>query len=192
MKKIIDLIKADPRYLKNIEYGEPRDGHPEGKVKFHIADLEANLEILTEKNISDSDYWKLKFMIHAHDSFKAEAQRETPALHPKNHASLAREYASQFTDDADLLNMIQFHDENYDLWLGYLQNGDFDKERFQNLLNTIKNWDLFLMFIIIDGCTEGKDLDKLSWFIDEVRKYKKTLVDSSWVIPRERFRVQKI
>jgi hypothetical protein len=192
MKKIIDLIKTDPRYLKNIEYGEPRDGHPEGKVKFHIADLEANLEILTERNISDSDYWKLKFMIHAHDSFKAEAQRETPTLHPKNHASLAREYASQFTDDTDLLNMIQFHDENYDLWLGYLQNGDFDKERFQNLLNTIKNWDLFLMFIIIDGCTEGKDLDKLSWFIDEVRKYKKTLVDSSWVIPGERFRAQKI
>ena len=48
MKKIIDAIKADPRYQRNIEYGEPRPGHPEGKVKFHIADLEANLEILGE------------------------------------------------------------------------------------------------------------------------------------------------
>lgn len=186
MKKIIDTIKADPRYQRNIEYGEPRSGHPEGKVKFHIADLEANLEILGEKNISTSDYWKLKFMIHVHDSFKAEAKKETGALHPQNHASLAKEYASQFTDDMDLLNMIQFHDENYDLWREYLQTGNYDKERFERLLNTIKDWDLFLMFIIIDGCTKGKDMDKLAWFIDEVRKSKKTRVDSSWVIPAER------
>jgi len=191
MKKITDLIKADPRYKKNIEYGQPRDGHPEGKVKFHIADLEANLEILAEKNISDSDYWKLKFIIHVHDSFKAEGQKESPTLHPLNHASLAREYASQFTDDTDLLNMIQFHDENYHLWREYALTGDYDRERFQKLLATIKNWNLFLMFIIIDGCTEGKDIAKLSWFINEVRKYKKTLVDSSWVIPPERFRAPR-
>jgi hypothetical protein len=192
MREIIKQIKADPRYQRNIEYGEPRNGHPEGKVKFHIADLESNLEILRERNISDSDYWKLKFIIHVHDSFKAEAQTETSTLHPQNHASLAREYASQFTDDADLLNMIQFHDENYNLWLGYLKTGDYDMGRFQNLLDTIKNWDLFLMFLIIDGCTEGKDLAKLSWFIDEVRKHKNTLVDSSWVIPRERFQTKKV
>ena len=191
MKKIIDFIKDDPRYLRNIEFGEPRNGHPEGKVKFHIADLEANLEILKERHISDSDYWKLKFMIHVHDSFKAEAQRETPTLHPRNHASLARGYASQFTDDTDLLDTIQFHDENYDLWLEYSQTGDYDRERFQNLLDTIKNWDLFLMFIIIDGCTDGKEPAKLSWFINEVRNHKKTLVDSSWIIPIERFKAKK-
>ena len=40
MKDIIEKIMADPRYRKNIEYGEPRSGHPEGKVKQHIADLE--------------------------------------------------------------------------------------------------------------------------------------------------------
>lgn len=187
MKEIIERIKADPRYRRNIEFGEPRGGHPEGKVKFHIADLEANLEILSERNISTDDYWKLKFIIHVHDSFKAEAQKDTPVLHPGNHASLAKEYARQFTDDADLLNIIQFHDENYALWQEYLQTGGYDKNRFQGLLSAVKNWDLFLTFIIIDGCTEGKDLAKLAWFIDEVKKYKKTLVDSSWIIPRERF-----
>jgi hypothetical protein len=192
MKEIIDTIKADPRYQKNIEFGQPRDGHPEGKVKFHIADLEANLEILAERNISDSDYWKLKFIIQVHDSFKAEAQTETPTLHPQNHASLAREYASQFTGDTGLLNIIQFHDENYALWQEYSQTGSYDKGSFQRLLDIIENWDLFLMFIIIDGCVEGKDLAKLSWFIDEVRKYKKTCVDSTWVIPPERFRAQVV
>jgi hypothetical protein len=127
-----------------------------------------------------------------HDLFKAEEQKKTPALHAKNHASLAKVYASQFTDDADILNIIQFHDENYYLWREYSQTGVYDRDRFQGILNTVKNWDLFLMFIIIDGCTEGKEPAKLTWFIDEVRKYKKTRVDSSWVIPPERFRAQKV
>jgi hypothetical protein len=191
MKKIIDLIKADPRYKKNIEYGQPRPGHPEGKIKFHIADLETNLEILTEKNISTSEYWKLKFIIHVHDLFKAEEQKKTPALHVRNHASIAKEYAGQFTNDPDILNIIQFHDENYYLWREYLQTGSYDVDRFQAFLTTIKDIDLFLMFIIIDGCTEGKDIAKLAWFIDEVRKYRKTLVDSSWIIPPERFGSEK-
>lgn len=182
MKKIIELIKADPRYQKNIEYEPPLDGHPEGKIKFHIADLETNLEILAKKNISEVDYWKLKFIIHVHDLFKAEAQRGLPTLHPRNHASLAKEYASQFTDDMDLLNMIQYHDENFNLWQEYLQTGDYDRERFHRLLNTIKNWDLFLMFIIIDGCTKGKDYTKLVWFINEAKKYKTTKIDISWIL----------
>lgn len=183
MKKIIEKIKADPRYQRNIEYGEPRSGHPEGRVKFHIADLEANLELLRKKGIEEEDYWKLKFMIHIHDSFKAEAEQHSPTLHPRNHATLAKEYASQYTDDTDLLNIIQYHDENYKLWKEYIQTGQYNEENFQNLLAAIKNWDLFLLFSIIDGCTKGKEYSKLSWFINEVKKYRETTVDSSWVLP---------
>ncbi|MBI5823486.1 MAG: hypothetical protein HZB18_05620 [Chloroflexi bacterium] len=183
MKEVIEKIKADPRYQRNIEYGEPRSGHPEGKVKFHIADLEANLELLREKMPGEEEYWKLKFMIHVHDAFKAEAEKNSPTLHPRNHATLAREYASQFTGDADLLNMIQFHDENYKLWKEYSQTGSYDKQGFQNLLEAVKNWDLFLLFMIIDGCTRGKDYSKLGWFINEVKKYKETIVETSWVLP---------
>lgn len=184
MKDIIEKIMADPRYRKNIEYGEPRPGHPEGAVKNHIADLEANLEEMQRlgRIQSDEDHWKLKFMIHVHDLFKAEAEKNTPTLHPRNHASLARRYASQFIDDADLLNMIQYHDENYKLWKEYQQNGSYDTERFQSLLEAIQNLDLFLLFIIIDGCTKGKVQQKLVWFIEEVGKYRKTRVDATWVL----------
>lgn len=182
MKDVIEKIKADTRYQRNIEYGEPRSGHPEGKVKFHIADLEANLENLRERGIGEQDYWKLKFMIHIHDSFKAEAEKNSPTLHPRNHASLAREYASQFTEDTDLLNMIQYHDENYKLWKEYSKTGSYNEDRFQDLLALIVNWDLFLLFMIIDGCTRGKDYSKLGWFIGEVKKFRETTVDSSWVL----------
>ena len=180
MKSIVERMMADPRYIRNIEYGEPRSGHPEGKVKFHIAELEQNLDKLAPR-ITDEQYWKLKFLIHVHDSFKAEAVPDSPILSPNSHASLARKFASEFTDDADLLNMIQFHDVNFASWKQFDATGSYDADRFRALLETIVDWDLFLMFSILDGNTAGKDPDKLRWFIREVRKSKATFVDEDWI-----------
>jgi hypothetical protein len=183
MKETLEKILADPHYQRNIEYGEPRSGHPEGKIKFHILDLEKNLERLAARGISSLNYWKLKFLIHIHDLFKGEVDFASPFAYHQNHETLAREYASQFTDDTDLLNMLQYHDENYSLWLQFSKTGCYDGGQFQKLLDTIRDWDLFLMFIIIDGCTNGKDPLKTGWFINEVRKHKNTLVDESWALP---------
>src|SRR5512145_954240 len=113
MKETVTKVVSDPRYQKNIEYGEPRSGHPEGKVKYHIAELEENLEKLVLRGISEEQYWKLKFLIHVHDTFKADAASDALILSPDSHASLAKAFASEFTNDSDLLNMIQFHDVNF-------------------------------------------------------------------------------
>ena len=183
-KILTEQVMADERYQKNIEfeYSRPQTGHPEGKVKYHIADLEANLERLKHRLLIEEDYWKLKFLIHVHDTFKAEASQEgVPADHPRSHKSLARAFAAEFTDEADLLNIIQYHDENYTLWKQFQRDGNFDRECFQYLLDTIHDWDLFLAFTIIDGHTEGKDIRKLAWFIEQVRRQKQIRVDASWV-----------
>ena len=87
MKNVFEKVIADPRYQKNIEYGEPRAGHPEGKIKFHIAMLEENLEKLAARGISEEQYWKLKFLIHVHDTFKADAVPNSHILNPNSHAS---------------------------------------------------------------------------------------------------------
>ncbi|HLO17834.1 MAG TPA: hypothetical protein VK206_23590 [Anaerolineales bacterium] len=179
LEKVIKVI-ADPRYRKNIEYGEPRSGHPEGKVKYHIAELEENLEKLTARGISEDQYWKLKFLIHVHDTFKAESIPDSPINDSNSHASLAKKFASEFIADEDLLNMIQFHDVNFALWKQFASTGSYDVQRFENLLETIQDWDLFLMFIIIDGSAKGKDPTKTGWFINEVKKYKDTVVDEFW------------
>jgi hypothetical protein len=55
-------------------------------------------------------------------------------------------------------------------------------ERFKKLLKTIQDWDLFLMFLIIDGSTKGKERSSLRWFMGEVIKYKETRVDESWIL----------
>jgi hypothetical protein len=182
MKEIVEKICRDPRYRRNIEYGEPRSGHPEGKIKFHIAELEENLERLASRGISQAQYWKLKFLVHVHDTFKAEAMPDAPILNPGSHASLARKFAAEFTDEQDLLNMIQLHDVNYALWLQFDRSGTYDVQRLNNLLDTIQDWDLFLMFLIIDGSTEGKERSKLIWILREVAKYKHVKVDESWVL----------
>ena len=181
MKEILERVLNDPRYLRNIEYGEPRSGHPEGKVRFHIAELEANLEKLAPR-ISEEQYWKLKFLIHIHDTFKADAIPDSPIESPNSHASLAKKFASEFTDEADLLAMIQFHDLNFALWKQFAAKGSYDMDRFSRLLDTIQNWNLFVMFLLLDGCTQGKDPDKVRWFIQEVGRYKITVVDESWIL----------
>jgi hypothetical protein len=181
MKSAVERVTSDPRYLKNIEYGKPRPGHPEGKVRYHISELEENLESMKLMGISEEQYWKLKFIIHVHDTFKAEAVPNSPIAHPSSHASLARNFALEFTNDADLLNMIQYHDINFALWKQFKATGSYDAQRFSDLLTTIIDWDLFLMFLILDGSTSGKDPAKTGWFINEVRKYKKTFVDESWL-----------
>ena len=67
MEQVVQQIISDPRYIKNIEYGIPRSGHPEGKVRAHIAELEQNVEKLAPR-LSEDQYWKLKFLIHVHDT----------------------------------------------------------------------------------------------------------------------------
>jgi hypothetical protein len=54
--------KAHERPSIPAEYGEPRSGRPEGKVKFNIAKLEKNLEKLIKCGITCEDFWKLKFL----------------------------------------------------------------------------------------------------------------------------------
>jgi hypothetical protein len=183
-REIIRQVMAVERYKDNVEfeYDRPQSGHPEGKVKYHIAELEVNLERLKQLLPDEEFYWKLKFLIHVHDTFKAQEIRESvPANHPRSHESLARVFASEFTDDADLLNIIQYHDENYVLWKQFKSKGQYDTKWFQHLLNTIHDWDLFLSFTLIDGHTQAKDIEKLPWFIEQVRRYKQTTVNSSWI-----------
>lgn len=183
-QKLTARAIADERYKKNIEFEYDRSlsGHPEGKVKYHIAELETNLDRLKHLLPDEEYYWKLKFLIHVHDTFKAQEIRESvPADHPGSHESLARAFARDFTDDSDMLNIIQYHDENYTLWKQFKSNGHYDKNWFQHLLNTIQDWDLFLAFTLIDGYTQGKDIEKLPWFIEQVRQYKPILVSEDWI-----------
>jgi hypothetical protein len=128
-----------------------------------------------------------------HDTFKGEARQGASISDPQSHASLARQFLAEFlsgkeiqakeaesnphppaaqelAEVEDLLNMIQYHDEGHALWRQFADRGRYNEERFNNLLATIKDWELFLCFLVIDGSTEGKDRESLEWFVNEVKE----------------------
>ncbi|MGB0064873.1 MAG: hypothetical protein WBP85_10555 [Terracidiphilus sp.] len=171
---------ADPRYQNSLDWGEPRHGHPEGTVRAHIAELERNLRHVRPV-ISKEHYWKLRVLIHTHDMFKSEAKSGTTITDPRSHSSLAREFLSEYCQDEDLLNMVQYHDEGWALWQQYSERGVYNRRRFENLLTTIKDWNLFLWFNLIDACTEGKSREPIIWFIEEVNRRLETSVSANFV-----------
>jgi hypothetical protein len=175
MHDVFAKVIEDPRYLSSLDWGEPRSGHPEGTIRNHIAELERNLDALRNR-LSEAEYWKLRVLIHTHDTFKGEAKPGVAITDPRSHASLARCFLERYCDDQDLLNMLQYHDEGHALWRQFAEKGKYNHERFLKLLSSIRDWDLFLWFCIIDGCTEGKDKEGLRWFVNEVNQYVTTNV----------------
>lgn len=174
MKAIYETILADPRYQANIQYGKPRRGHAEGTVKAHITDLEANLETLVAQGLVGVDserYWKLRVLIHVHDSFKMEAKRDSAILDPQSHASLAREYLAQYTSDADLLQIVQFHDVGFAIYRKLENTGRFDEQRLWDAITPIQDLDLFLLFAIIDACTPSKGRKMIRWLVVNVTEH---------------------
>ena len=157
-----ERMTADARYQKNIHWGEPRSGHPEGSIAAHIAELERNAAVF-DARLSETDRWRLRLLIHSHDTFKPDAA-DVKISHPQSHASLAREFLAEFCpDDAELLHIVQFHDEPYALYRQE-QHHRLNTARYDALFALIHEWNLFLTFLIVDGCTPGKNREPLHWF----------------------------
>jgi hypothetical protein len=181
---ILAKIQADPRYQRNLDWGKPRRGHPEGTVRAHIEELERNLDRLHSK-LSDVEHWKVKILIHTHDTFKAEAKLGVAIVNPCSHASLARAFLAEFCFDWDLLSMIQFHDVPYSLWRHVSRHGSYDAQRLLDLLATVVDWNVFSAFLIVDGCTRGKSRDPLIWFFAEIGDLVQAKFTAADILPPE-------
>ena len=92
-KKII----SDPEWIKGSEWGMPREGHPEGKVKNHIRDVLENIEKL--EDITQEEYKKLRLIALIHDTFKYKVNIDEPRIGRNNHAVIARLFAEKYIDD---------------------------------------------------------------------------------------------
>lgn len=167
-RSALQRIQADPRYLRNLDWGAPRPGHPEGTVRAHIEEVAANLAALRYE-LGETDYARLLIVAHVHDTFKAEALRGVPILHPQSHASLARAFLAGFCGDTELLNIVQFHDEPFALWRQVRAKGTYDRARMDALRAAIRNDRLLLAFLAADNATGDKSGESLAWFREEWR-----------------------
>lgn len=178
-KQLLTQIQSDNRYLENLDWGQPRDGHPEGSIRAHIAELERNLGSL-QSELSEVEFDQLRVLIHTHDTFKPNAKQGVAISDPQSHASLARAFLAEFTTDTSLLTITQFHDEPFALWKKHVYGGDHTS-RLSQLFGAIEQWDLYLTFVLIDGSTDGKSSEPLEWFLGEVDGKIQSRVDSSWL-----------
>ena len=155
------------RATRKISIGaSPVRGIPRGPCGRTLRNSRPNLESIRGR-LSETDFWRIKLLIHTHDTFKAEAKAGVAITNPQSHASIARGFLAEYCDEADLLAIVQYHDEPHALWRQSSAKGQFNVARLASLVQTIQDWNLFLAFLIVDGCTAGKSHEPLRWFFQE-------------------------
>src|SRR5215217_2641159 len=161
-----ERVTRDPDLLEGLAWGEPRAGHPEGSVAAHVNDL---LALLDEWEEPADRRAKLRFIALVHDAFKGDVRERLPKIGRNHHADRARRFAEDYTDDPALLSVIQHHDRPYALWRKMKRKASLDEKGFTKMLDDIPDVALFVRFVELDGSTEGKTPDPISWLRVELR-----------------------
>ena len=79
--------------------------------------------------------------------------------------------------------MVQYHDEPFAVYRQFETKGKYNQDRFRAMLNAIQDWNLFLAFNIIDGCTAGKSREPLRWLFRELRDRVQSKFTEADIIP---------
>lgn len=160
-------LVADPVLREGWSWGRPRSGHPEGRVGAHVADL---LQTLDEWGETGTRREELRFLALVHDSLKFEVKDWLPRSGENDHAVRARRLAERYTDDERLLAMLEEHDRPYRMWRRRRRSGRLDEAAFEAMLERVRDPELFLRFVELDGSTDGKNPEPVNWFRDELRR----------------------
>lgn len=155
-----------PQMLEGLRWGEPRYGHPEGKVVYHIIDVFNNIRRLSPR-LSTETYQQMRLITLLHDSFKYTETKEYPRDWSKHHGILARQFAENFIDDRAVLDVVELHDEAYYCWRLAVLEDEYNeaKMRFQQLQKRCGYcFQLFYTFFRCDTATGDKTQAPVKWF----------------------------
>ena len=94
-------LAEDPVMLEGWAWGKPREGHPEGSIGRHVAEL---LKRIDEWGETGRRRAELRFLALVHDSLKNQVQEWRRRTGENHHAMRARRFAEAYTDDERLLS----------------------------------------------------------------------------------------
>lgn len=157
-------IMKDPEFIIGANWGKSRNGHPEGKVAYHIAEVLANVE----KYSDESNRRELRLIAIIHDTFKHKVDQSQPKVGSNHHAMIARKFAEKFNIDNDVLDVIELHDEAYNAWSMGDRKGNWNgaEKRLEQLLHRLNDQDykLYETFYMCDNETGNKTQESFEWF----------------------------
>ncbi len=159
-------LLALPDFQVGLLWGEPRFGHPEGKVILHVREVLDNIDLIP--HLSPELRTRLRLVAITHDTFKFAEDRTYPRDWSKHHGYLARLYMETYTNDGVALDLIECHDDAYYAWR-YERHAPFREE------NPTKSLDVLLermgyclqeyyLFFKCDTQTGDKTQASLKWF----------------------------
>ncbi len=170
--KILDYLKPENKlefdlietsdFQKGLLWGEPRYGHPEGKVIFHVREIYENIEQL---KIDDHMRRQLRIIALCHDTFKYQESKSTPRDWYYHHGNIAARFAEKYISEPAILQTIALHDEAYYCWKTEQSDDIGAQKRFDKLLQQIDNHlQLYYLFFKCDTTTGDKIMAPLKWF----------------------------
>lgn len=156
-------VCADPEWLRGASWGIPRPGHPEGSVAAHVAEVLANVDRVAG---NPRERERLRFVALLHDACKHLVDESRPRAGDNHHALLARRLAERFTDDRELLEIIELHDEACNAWRAFHHGrAGRGEERARALVERLgPALPLYLRFFRADNGVPGKSPEPLDWF----------------------------
>ena len=158
-------IAADPAWLKGMEWGRARRGHPEGAVKHHVAAVLANVE---REATSSEERRRLRLAALVHDAFKYRAPEGSARVgSEEHHGTRAARFLARFVDDDELVELVRWHDEAFAAWMGLVKRGDRGRAeaRARALAERLgSSLPLYVRFFRADNATEGKSPRSVEWF----------------------------
>lgn len=154
-----------PEFQRGLVWGEPRFGHPEGKIALHIREVLENIECI--ENLSESMRRQLRLIALVHDTFKYAETRTRPRDWSKHHGVLARRFLEQYTDDRAVLEVVETHDDAYYAWLAS-KNENFRRENPEKTLEHLRDkvshcLQLYYLFFKCDTQTGDKLQTPVRW-----------------------------
>lgn len=157
-------IIRDPAWLAGGQWGEPRPGHPEGSVEAHLGEVLGNIDY---EALDDEDRRRLRLVAITHDHFKYAVDRSRDRVGENHHGMLARRFAERYIDDAEVLDVIELHDEAFLSWKKGDRSGNWSvaEERAGRLIDRLgDSVNFYLRFYRCDNGTGTKEPECVEWF----------------------------
>ena len=162
-------ILADPKVQMGLRWGEPRSGHPEGRVENHVEFLLESIDRLEESTVTKD---KLRILAILHDTFKFEVDITKSQVGENHHGMKARLFAENYIQDQEILKILELHDRYHSLWRKSEKKGRFLEIEFKELVTQIRDMELYLKFMQLDSSTPGKAPKSSKWFEAKLKEYR--------------------